>query len=48
MQEADMAGGSSGAGGSESGREALSVPPDLKKKQLKIKGMKSSGKYSKT
>ncbi|XP_078032863.1 COP9 signalosome subunit 7 isoform X3 [Augochlora pura] len=42
VQEADMPGGSSGAGGSESSREALSIPPDLKKKQIKIKGMKSS------
>ncbi|XP_076678818.1 COP9 signalosome subunit 7 isoform X6 [Andrena cerasifolii] len=39
VQEADMAGGSSGAGGTESGREALSVPPDPKKKQQKVKGL---------
>ncbi|XP_076180622.1 COP9 signalosome subunit 7 isoform X2 [Ptiloglossa arizonensis] len=43
VQEADMAGGSSGAGGSESGREALSVPPDPKKKQQKVKGSRGSG-----
>ncbi|KZC14081.1 COP9 signalosome complex subunit 7 [Dufourea novaeangliae] len=48
VQDADMAGGSPGTGGSESNREALSVPPDLKKKQLKIKCMKGSGKYWKT
>ncbi|XP_043258691.1 COP9 signalosome complex subunit 7 isoform X2 [Colletes gigas] len=43
VQEADMAGGSSGTGGSESVREALSVPPDPKKKQQKVKGSKGSG-----
>ncbi|XP_043258689.1 COP9 signalosome complex subunit 7 isoform X1 [Colletes gigas] len=42
VQEADMAGGSSGTGGSESVREALSVPPDPKKKQQKVKGSKGS------
>ncbi|KAG7188431.1 hypothetical protein KM043_008077 [Ampulex compressa] len=42
VQEADVAGGSSGAGGSESGREALPVPPDPKKKQQKVKGIRSS------
>ncbi|XP_043486789.1 COP9 signalosome complex subunit 7 [Polistes fuscatus] len=40
VQEADVAGGNSSAGGSESGREAL---PDLKKKQQKVKGIRGSG-----
>ncbi|XP_076678814.1 COP9 signalosome subunit 7 isoform X2 [Andrena cerasifolii] len=45
VQEADMAGGSSGAGGTESGREALSVPPDPKKKQQKVKGSTNPVKH---
>ncbi|XP_076284827.1 COP9 signalosome subunit 7 isoform X2 [Lasioglossum baleicum] len=45
VQEADMPGGSSGAGGSESSREALSIPPDLKKKQIKIKGSTNPVKH---
>lgn len=40
-----MAGGNTGAGGNESGREALSVPPDAKKKQQKVKGIRGSGKF---
>lgn len=47
VQEADMAGGSISAGGSDSGREALSIPPDPKKKQPKGKGI-SRGKFWKT
>ncbi|XP_033218581.1 COP9 signalosome complex subunit 7b isoform X2 [Belonocnema kinseyi] len=43
VQEADMAGGGTGAGSSESGREALPVPPDAKKKQQKAKGIRGSG-----
>ncbi|XP_063990050.1 COP9 signalosome complex subunit 7b [Diachasmimorpha longicaudata] len=42
VQEADIAGGSS-AGGSESSREALSIPQDSKKKQQKGKGLRGSG-----
>ncbi|XP_012269095.1 COP9 signalosome complex subunit 7b isoform X2 [Athalia rosae] len=44
VQEADVAGGvvGAGAGGSESGREALPVPPDPKKKQQKAKGIRGS------
>ncbi|XP_050590982.1 COP9 signalosome complex subunit 7b isoform X2 [Bombus affinis] len=43
VQEADMSGGSTGSAGSESCREALSTPPDAKKKQQKVKGIKGSG-----
>ncbi|XP_046737352.1 COP9 signalosome complex subunit 7b isoform X2 [Diprion similis] len=44
VQEADVAGGGvgSGAGGSETGREALPVPPDAKKKQQKAKGIRGT------
>lgn len=48
IQEADVAGGSSGAGGSESGREAMPVLTDPKKKLQKVKGIKVSGKFWKT
>ncbi|XP_066583475.1 COP9 signalosome complex subunit 7b [Prorops nasuta] len=47
VQEADVAGGSTSAGGSESGREALSAPSDSKKKQVKTK-VRSSGSNSNT
>ncbi|KAK0175721.1 hypothetical protein PV327_009450 [Microctonus hyperodae] len=43
VQEADAAGGSNIAGGSESSREAMSVPTDSKKKQQKAKGIRGSG-----
>lgn len=48
VQEADMVGGGSVAGGSESGREALSVPSDAKKKSQKGKGLRGSGKFWKS
>lgn len=47
IQEADMAGGSSGAGGSEAGREAMPVLSEKKKLQ-KVKCIKVSGKFWKT
>ncbi|XP_024870499.1 COP9 signalosome complex subunit 7 isoform X5 [Temnothorax curvispinosus] len=47
IQEADMAGGSSGAGGSEASREALPVLSEKKKLQ-KVKCIKVSGKFWKT
>ncbi|XP_015605292.1 COP9 signalosome complex subunit 7b isoform X2 [Cephus cinctus] len=46
VQEADVVGGGSGAGGSESGREALPVLPEIKKKHTKIRGIRVTGKKS--
>lgn len=48
VQEADAAGSGTSAGGSESCREALPVPPDPKKKQQKGKNVRGSGKFWKT
>ncbi|XP_043269521.1 COP9 signalosome complex subunit 7b isoform X2 [Venturia canescens] len=46
VQEADAAGSGTSAGGSESCREALPVPPDPKKKQQKGKNVRGSGSSS--
>ena len=43
-----MVAGGSGTSGNESCREALPVPPDAKKKQVKGRGIKGSGKFWKT
>ena len=48
VQEADMAAGGSGTGGSDSCREALPVPSDPKKKQVKTKSLRAGGKFWKS